>query len=101
MSQRIQSDGTSVTIEELGPEQTKAITMEIDFLGRAGFRINEPEKRYNLKSLKGDFSGLQLVSYMYVGLKQIAPEADPGIDLSKEYATALDFLKGRDVPQQS
>ncbi len=36
-------------------------------------------------SAPGEFTGLQLVAMMYVGLKRIAPEADPGIDFSKDY----------------
>ena len=45
-------------------------------------------KKYILKSLPGHFSGLHLVSMMYVGMKSLAPDADEGIDLSKEYAQA-------------
>jgi hypothetical protein len=39
--------------------------------------------------MDGKFSGLQLVSYMYVGIRQLAPHLDPGIDLSKEHQEAL------------
>lgn len=73
---------------DLGEAQTKTITFEIAMLGRAGFDINSPEKKYVLKSLPGHFSGLHLVSMMYVGMKSLAPNADAGIDLSKEYAQA-------------
>jgi hypothetical protein len=73
---------------DLGEAQTKTITFEIAMLGREGFDINSPEKKYSLKSQPGHFSGLQLVSLMYVGMKFPAPEADVGIDLSKEYALA-------------
>ena len=77
---------------ELGESQTKTITFEIAMLGRAGFDINSPEKKYVLKSLPGHFSGLHLVSMMYVGMKILAPDADEGIDLSKEYAQAKALL---------
>jgi hypothetical protein len=36
---------------ELGESQTKTITFEIAMLGRAGFDINSPDKKYTLKSL--------------------------------------------------
>ena len=72
----------------LGEEQAKAITFEVAMLGRSGFDINSPDKKYTLKSLPGHFSGLHLVSMMYVGMKSMAPTTDVGIDLSKEYAEA-------------
>lgn len=74
--------------QALGDEQTKTITFEITMLGRNGFDINSPDKKYTLRSLPGHFSGLHLVSLMYVGLKLLAPTVDAGIDLSKEYAEA-------------
>lgn len=80
----------------IGDEQTRKITFEIALLGRGGFDINSPEQKYSLKSLPGKFSGLHLVSYMYVGFKKIAPEADPGIDLSKEYESALSLFNSKD-----
>jgi tetratricopeptide (TPR) repeat protein len=72
----------------LGEAQTKAITFEVAMLGRGGFDINSPDKKYTLKSLPGHFSGLHLVSIMYVGMKSLAPTVDVGIDLSEEYAEA-------------
>jgi tetratricopeptide (TPR) repeat protein len=77
----------------LGESQTKTITFEIAMLGRGGFDINDAEKKYSLKSLSGKFSGLQLVSMMYVGMKAVAPAADVGIDLSKEYNQAKVMLE--------
>ncbi len=77
----------------LGMPETKAVVLEIAMLGRSGLDINDPEPKYTLKSLAGKFSGLQLVSYMYTGLKLFAPEQDPGIDLSKEYGEAQALLE--------
>ena len=75
--------------KEVGPAQTKAITFEISMLGRSGLDINNPDKKYQLKTIPGDFTGMQLLSYMYVGLKEIEPGLDSGIDLGKEYQQAL------------
>ena len=85
------------TFEKLGPEKAMAITTEIALLGRSGLDINEPEKKYTLKSLGGEFTGLQLVSYMYVGLKRVDPNQDAGIDLAKEYSMALKLFEGGGV----
>jgi tetratricopeptide (TPR) repeat protein len=70
------------------PEKRQAVTFEVAMLGRGGLDINDSARKYTLKSLPGNFSGLQLVSYMYVGIKQLAPTQDPGIDLSSEYSQA-------------
>jgi hypothetical protein len=64
------------------------VTFEVAMLGRSGFDINSPDKKYTLKSLPGHFSGLHLVSMMYVAMKSMVPTTDVGIDLSKEYAEA-------------
>jgi tetratricopeptide (TPR) repeat protein len=73
---------------QMSPDQVRQVALEIAMLGRTGIDINNPEHRYQLRSLPGDFSGLQLTSYMYVAFKQIAPEYDIGFDLSGEYEAA-------------
>ncbi|OGV66147.1 MAG: hypothetical protein A3K19_19635 [Lentisphaerae bacterium RIFOXYB12_FULL_65_16] len=75
-------------IRELGVQRFQPIAFEIALLGRSGLDINDPAQKYTLKSLPGQFSGMQLVSYMYVGFKHIASEQDAGIDLSREYELA-------------
>jgi len=79
--------------QELGPEKAKQITSEIALLGRQGLDINNPDKKYTLHSLPGEFTGLQLVSYMYVGIKQMDENIDAGIDFSKEYSQALNLFE--------
>ena len=55
-----------------------------------GLAVNEPARKYALKSLPGrEFSGLQLVAMMYVGFKGLDGSTDVGFDLSKEYEQAL------------
>jgi Flp pilus assembly protein TadD len=78
---------------ELGETKTGAIVFEIAMLGRSGLDINDPAKKYTLRSLRGTFSGLQLVSLMYTGMKLVDPSVDAGIDLSKEYAAAKGLLE--------
>jgi tetratricopeptide (TPR) repeat protein len=82
--------------EKIGQAETKKITFEIGLKGQQGLDINDPSKKYTLNSLEGVFTGLQLVSYMFVGFKRIAPGMDVGIDLSEEYEMALHLvnLKG-------
>lgn len=79
--------------EKVGSSETQKIAFEIALKGREGLDINNPEKKYTLDSLEGTFTGLQLVSYMYVGFKLIAAHKDIGIDLSEEYKMALKLKK--------
>lgn len=81
--------------EAMSPERVQAIALEIALLGRSGLDINNPETRYRLKNLEGDFSGLQLMSVMYVAFKQVAPEADIHFDLASEYQSALSLHQAK------
>ena len=64
------------------------ITLEIALKGQTGLDINEAEAKYTLKSLPGQFSGMHLISIMCVGMRELDPDTDPGVDLSSEYDVA-------------
>jgi tetratricopeptide (TPR) repeat protein len=83
------------TFKEVGRERAQAIVFELASLGRSGLNIKDRTSRFRLLSLPGEFYALQLVVYMYVGLKKTAPRAEPGIDFSKEYAFALAMRPGK------
>jgi hypothetical protein len=80
--------GAIERFENLPVSGVQRIAFEIAMLGRHGSDGNDPNQKYQLKSLKGSFSGLHLVCLMYVGFTLFAPEQDVGFDLSKEYAAA-------------
>jgi len=69
-------------------DQVGRTTMEIARLGETGLEINNPSKRYSLTSLDGDFSGLQLLCYMHVGMALFDPKVDCGSGLQREYEIA-------------
>ena len=71
--------------EKMPPSEVQRVAFEIATLGMKGLNVNDPDQRYQLKSLPGSFSGLHLVCLMYVGFKSFAPEQDIGFDPSKEY----------------
>src|SRR5689334_3343214 len=73
----------------LTPAEVQKIGFEIALLGRSGLEVNNPDRKYTLRTLPGQYTGLQLMSYMYVAFKQVAPEQDIGFDLSSEYDQAL------------
>jgi tetratricopeptide (TPR) repeat protein len=74
--------------DAMTPDQIQAVTMEIALLGRQGLDTNDPTPKYKLRSMPGDFTGLHLVSFLYVGFEQVNPGHDVGFDLSEEYETA-------------
>ena len=57
-------------------------------LGETGLEINNPLKRYSLTNLNGNFSGLQLLCYMHVGMALFDPKVDCGSGLQREYEIA-------------
>ncbi len=69
-------------------EQVGRVTMEIARLGETGLEINNPKKRYSLTNLDGDFSGLQLLCCMHVGMALFSPKVDCGSGLQREYQIA-------------
>jgi tetratricopeptide (TPR) repeat protein len=78
------------------PEQVRQVVFEIDMKVRQGLDINNPDKKYMIESLDGSFTGVQLLSYMYVGFKMIDEIQGIGLDLSEEYKRALElFSKNR------
>jgi Tfp pilus assembly protein PilF len=87
--------GAMKKFDEVGLAKTQTIASEIALLGRNGLDINDPAQKYHLQSLPGNFSGLQMVAYMYVGFKRIAPELDAGIDFSNEFKEALVLHKAK------
>ena len=79
------------TFQKGGQKQRQAIALEIAMLGRTGLDINDPDDKYNLKSLPGKFSGLRLLAIMYTAFRQIDPTMDTGADFAAEYQAALEM----------
>ena len=77
--------------DTLPREKVGNAVLEIARLGEQGLAINDPSRRYVLKNLEGDFSGLQLLCYMHVGIKRFDPAAVTGSGLDKEYDVAREM----------
>lgn len=78
-------------------ETIQNISFEIALKGREGLDINDSGKKYQIKSLEGEFTGLRLLCLMYAGFQIIDPSLDVGIDLSKEYQFAKKLSKSEVV----
>jgi tetratricopeptide (TPR) repeat protein len=87
--------GALERFEGMPKQEIQAIGQEIAVLGMRGLDINDPSKKYTLRLLPGEFSGLHLVSMMYVAYQQFAPDLDVGINLAAEYAAAKELHDAR------
>src|SRR5450830_375580 len=74
-------------------EAVQAVVSEIALLGRYGLDPHDAEKKHALDAMAGRFSGLQLVCFLYVGMRRVAPDKDIGFDLSSEYDVACAWRK--------
>jgi len=74
-------------------EAAHAVVSEIALLGRHGLDPHDAVKKHTLESMAGRFSGLQLICFLYAGMKRVAPEQDIGFDLSSEYDVACAWRK--------
>jgi tetratricopeptide (TPR) repeat protein len=81
---------------KMKPQEVKGVVFEIAMLGTRGLDTNDAAKKYRLSSLPGNYSGLELVSLMYVGFKQVEPGLDAGFDLSKEFEAAKQLFTTKD-----
>jgi tetratricopeptide (TPR) repeat protein len=83
--------------DEMGADRRNQVVLEIAKVGAEGLDINSPVRRHAIKGLPGDYTALQLVSFLYTGMQQVDPSVNSGADFSREYQAALEFL-GRGQP---
>jgi tetratricopeptide (TPR) repeat protein len=74
-------------------KEVQGIALEIGMLGTKGLSVNDPSGKYTLRTLPGNFSGLQLLCLQllclqYVGFQLVDPTIDTGFDISAEYTEA-------------
>ena len=80
--------GALLKFAAMPASEVQKVTFEIVTLGMSGINPNDPDQKYTLRALPGDFSGLHLLCIEYVGFKILDPSVDIGFDLSKEYEEA-------------
>jgi len=69
--------------------QLAPMLMEMATLGQNGLPVNDPEQTFTLRSLPGNYSALQIICMMHVGIKEIDPTTGSGFDIDREYEAAL------------
>lgn len=79
----------------MSKERIQEIAFEVGMLGTAGIDYSKPDRRYSLKSLPGEqFTGLQLLVFMFVGFKKIDPALNSGLDFDEAYRMAMTLMEG-------
>jgi hypothetical protein len=80
--------------EDKDLSEIQKVGFEIAMLGRQGIDPANSEKKYHLDSIPGnEFTGLQLLAYMYAAFQVIDPFLDTGLNFKKEYETAKEMHK--------
>ena len=80
--------------ERMAIEDIQSIAFEIGLLGSTGIDFTTGDRRYSLKSIPNEqFSGLQLLTLMYVGFKKLDSSVDTGLDFEVAYKSALAFYR--------
>ena len=73
---------------DMEPQAIRAVLAEIEQLHQQGMDIYSSDLKYTLTSLPGNFTGLQLLCYRYVGLQMTDPDRNMGVNLDGAYAQA-------------
>ena len=82
--------------EKIPVEKIKEIAFEVGLVGTAGIDYTKSDRRYSLKSLPGEqFTGLQMLVFMYVGFKKIDPTVNTGLEFEDAYQTALKLFENK------
>lgn len=74
-------------------QEVAGVALETAALGQSGLDVNNPNKTYQLRSIPGEYTGLNVVCIMYVAIEQVAPGQDVGFDIKSESEEALRIFK--------
>jgi tetratricopeptide (TPR) repeat protein len=65
------------------------VAMETATIGQSGLEVNNPDKTYQLRTLPGNYSGLNVVCILHTAIQKVAPGNNSGFDVQAEYEEAL------------
>ncbi len=75
------------------PASVQNLALEIAMLGRDGFDVHNPNSRYRVRGLDGEFSGMAITCYLYAAMQAIAPGTDKGARVARWLATLKASVK--------
>lgn len=80
-------------LSDKSTQEIAAIAMETATLGEGGLRIEDPDQKYQLRTLPGYYTGLNIVCILHTAIQKVAPGNDSGFDIKAEYEEALKVFK--------
>ena len=89
--------GAIKKFDKMKREEVEKIGFEIAILGQQGLDTSDAKTKYRLKSMPGEFTGLQLICTMFVAFKILSPEQGMGFDLDREYEVAKRLQRDGEV----
>jgi len=75
--------------ESMSTKLIAGVAMEAATLGQSGLNVNNPDSSYQLRTIPGEYSGLNVVCILHTAIQKISPGDDSGFDVQKEYEEAL------------
>jgi tetratricopeptide (TPR) repeat protein len=75
--------------KDMSRQEVAGVALETATLGQSGLDVNNPDKTYQLRSIPGNYTGLNVVCILHTALQQVAPGQDSGFDIKAEYEEAL------------
>lgn len=70
-------------------QEIAGVALESATLGQSGLDVNNSNKTYQLRTIPGNYTGLNVVCILHTALQQVAPGQDAGFDIKAEYEEAL------------
>jgi tetratricopeptide (TPR) repeat protein len=82
--------------KDMSHQEIAGVAIETATLGQSGLDVNNPNKTYQLRSIPGNYTGLNVVCILHTALQQVAPGQDSGFDIKAEYEEALKAFTEKD-----
>jgi tetratricopeptide (TPR) repeat protein len=76
-------------ISRMTEQEITGLAMEAATLGQSGLEVNNPDKLYELRTIPGYYSGLNVVCILHTAIQKLTPGTDSGFDVQAEFEEAL------------
>lgn len=71
------------------------VAMETATLGQGGLNVADPYKLYQLRTIPGSYTGLNVVCILHTAIQKVSPDNNSGFDIQVEYEEALKLFNKR------
>ena len=79
----------------MSPQDIGGVAIETATLGQSGLEVNNPDKLYQLRTIPGNYSGLNVVCILHTAVQKVSPGNDSGFDIQAEYDEALKLFNNK------